>query len=329
MQVILHIGAHKTGTSLVQKFFRDSPELTASMNLACIERDETDQLIGWGDRLIQEPELLRSRLETELANGPAALLLSHENTLGQPFSPDRPGLYPDAPVMAEALATLCAELEPYVVFYIRALPDFVESYYLQTIHEGASHGFEEWYRGLDPGSFKWTPTVEALDAAFGADRVILGDFADIAHGQNEFLRRFIARVGLPMPAEVRYAPVRNPSISDRGLRIALEINRHLRNTEERRVTRKFLQRHFSNRRGRRAAPMPDQVRQSLAEQAAAEERALAARAAAALDGPAPAAPAPRSGTWPFPDAPDHAAAAASYRSPLLAPKRLVQRLRGG
>ena len=36
MRVVIHVGAHKTGTSLVQKYFRDNPEITEALGIAQI-----------------------------------------------------------------------------------------------------------------------------------------------------------------------------------------------------------------------------------------------------------------------------------------------------
>lgn len=292
MRVVVHVGAHKTGTSLVQKYLRDKPGVTAALKIAYIGRSETNRLIEWGNRVVKDPDRLRGRLEAELGKRPAAVLISHENALGRPIVPGRAGLYPDAGTMAQALAKACAGLETYVVFYFRPIADFLESYYVQTIQQGASHTFDEWFAGLDASTISWQPTINALDEAFGADHVILGDFAEITEGQNEFLRRFMVRSGLPCPRTIKYSPVRNASISARGLQIALEINQHLQTKEERRATRKFLQEHFSNQREERATPMPEEVRRSLEDRTADEYARLSARAATALASPPATSPEP-------------------------------------
>lgn len=323
MRAIFHVGAHKTGTSLLQKYFRDNPEMNGALGLAIIGRGDANRLVGWGKHLHERPELLRSRLEKEAAKRPSVVFMSHENTLGRPFQQDRPGLYPDASRSAEALAKVCDGFDTYVVLYVRPVPDFLESYYLQTIHEGAWHSFQEWYDSLT-GTHSWAPVVAALESAFGADRVILGDFTEIAEGQNQFLQRFMTRAGIPQPPVIDYAPVRNASISARGLEIALGINRHLRSSKERQATRKFLQQYFSNRKDDRARPMPDDVRRSIIVRTGAEYEALAARAAEALAAPPVSSAAPKS----------LAARLAARRLIAVAPgsaaaKRLVQRMRSG
>ena len=285
MRVVIHVGAHKTGTSLVQRYFSDQPRKTLARGIGLITRDDaSNRLVGWGDIVHEQPEALRSRLEEEMAKRPSVVFMSLENTLGRPFLTDRPGLYPDATRGAEGLAKACDGLDTHVVYYVRPIADFLESYYLQTVQQGATHSFREWYETLS-GPHSWAPAVRALDDAFGAERVLMGDFAEIAAGQNEFLQQFMTRAGLPQPPTVDYEPVRNRSLSARGLEIALAINPYLTSDGERRETRLFLQKHFSNQLEDRARPMPEDLRRSVQDETAAEYEALASRAATALDTP--------------------------------------------
>lgn len=277
MRTIMHVGAHKTGTSLIQKYFRDKMMLLGESPVSYIARSDTNKLIGWGQHLTEHPDRLRSRLETELAHSPQ-VFVSHENTLGHPFVDGKPGLYPDAQELAKALASITLDLDPCVAFYIRPMADYVESFYLQTVHQGAVHSFDEWYATVDPATLSWQPIVDVLDDTFGAERVVVGDFGTISAGQNEFLIHFMERCGLPVPNTVDYRPVRNASVSARGLEIALKINPHLENIDERRSTRKFLQDNFSNVTGERARPMPAPVRVDLDARTADEYARLSERA---------------------------------------------------
>jgi len=277
MRTIMHVGAHKTGTSLIQKYFRDKMSLLGESSVSFISRSDTNKLIGWGQHLVDHPERLTSRLETELAHSPQ-VFVSHENTLGHPFVEGKRGLYPDAPDLAKALAAITLEFDPCVAFYVRPMADYVESFYLQTVHQGAFQGFEEWYATLDPATLSWQPIVDALDDAFGAGRVVIGDFSTISAGQNEFLAHFMERCGLPVPGSVDYRPLRNPSVSARGLEIALQINPFLENIEERRAARRFLQDNFSNVTGERARPMPAAVREDLDARTTDEYQRLSERA---------------------------------------------------
>jgi hypothetical protein len=68
--------------------------------------------------------------------------------------------------------------------------------------------------------------------------------------------------------------MRNPSISGKGLRMALGANPHLRTGEERKLMRVFLQKHFSNVRYPRPVLFSDEQRQWLRERYGAEYERL-------------------------------------------------------
>jgi hypothetical protein len=287
MRTVLHLGAHKTGTSLIQKYFRDNPRLTAEVGIAYVPRGDMNHLVRWGTEAEKHPERLRDRLTNEAARAAEVILVSHENALGRPVVAGRDGLYPKALRFARALLAICEQtpdLDPHIVYYVRPLEEFLESYFLQTVHQGRTHSFAEWFARFDPASLAWGPVIAALDETFGADRVSVGDFREIKQGQHQFLRNFIRRAGLPEPPEVAYIPIRNPSVSDRGLRMALDINPLLKDPKERKAVRGFLQRNFNNRRETRARPMPESVREQLRRSDEPDYQRLAARARVSLGG---------------------------------------------
>ena len=280
-RLVVHVGAHKTGTSLVQKFFRDNPSFGAKHDVNYIPRSDCNELIGWGKVPLREPELLRDRLRFERRTKPGQLILiSHENSLGKPFIPGESGLYPETLRCAKGLRRATKGFDTQVVFYMRPLADFAESYYLQTIHEGRTHSVDEWLDGQDPRTWSWTPVLDALDDAFGRDNVAIGDFSEIAEGQEEFLRKFLRRIGIPKVSGLSYKSVRNASISARGLAMAMDVNQMLKTGAERHETRKFIQKHWSNLQFDRARPLPADLRKHLAGQ---DDPAVAARAQADLE----------------------------------------------
>jgi hypothetical protein len=280
-RLVLHVGAHKTGTSLVQKFLRHNPSFADKHDIDYIPRSDCNELIGWGKVTLREPELLRDRLRFERRTKPGQLILiSHENSLGKPFIPGDPGLYPETLRCARGLRRATKGFDTRVVFYMRPLADFAESYYLQTIHEGRTHSVAQWLDGQDQTTWLWGPVIEALDEAFGRDNVSIGDFSEIAEGQEQFLRHFLWRIGITKTSGLSYKSVRNASISARGLAMAMDVNQMLKSGDERHETRKFIQKHWSNRQFDRARPLPDDLRALLERQ---DDPAVVARAKADLE----------------------------------------------
>lgn len=264
-KTVIHVGAHKTGSSLIQKFLRDNRTELARTGLHYIFRSDMNTLAGWGKPLHEQPELLRSRIEKAESKKHKVAIASHENILGRPFVEGEPGLYPHAPGNFEALANILEGHNFVTVIYLRPQADFVESYYLQSLHEGGTKTFDEWTENIDVESLSWRPLVDAMHRSFGKERVIVKDFLDIKQGQDEYLRRFFEAIDVDPGMSVSYAPVRNPSVSGKGMQMALAANPHLRTSGQRRAVRRFLQQHFSNRKYPRPVLYSDADRQRLSE----------------------------------------------------------------
>ena len=243
----IHVGAHKTGTSLVQRHLERYPETYAGHGLDFVTRGEMSGLVEWGEALVAHPERLRGRLEAFRADpSTRALFGSYENLLGQPFVPGTSGLYPLARRNLTALAAICADAPTKVFLSIRRQSEFVESWYLQTVHMGSSQGFDAWLADVDLSALSWRPAVEAVLDLFGEEALEVVDFGIVRQGQGAYLGRFLRVLDPDFDDAVDPPTPYNRSVSERGLRMALAANPHLESSEERRALRKLLQWHFSN-----------------------------------------------------------------------------------
>ncbi len=292
--VVLHLGAHKTGTSLIQKYLRDRPAELSRMRLTFLTRTTANEVLGWGMKSLEAPERLRDAVHKAagsrvilrhrvplpralplVAGGPVrAVVLSHENALGRPFIDDSPGLYPRA---GQRLGGIVDALQGHrlrLVYYIRSQAQFLESYYLQTIHQGSSATFREWLSDIDLDAVSWAPLVETLAAAVGERNLVVKDFAEIKRGQNRFLEDFLHTCDHRLDPHVDYPDVRNRSVSERGLDFALAMNPWLETEAERKAARVWLQTHFNNTTGPRPVLFTDAESAALRERYDAENATL-------------------------------------------------------
>lgn len=283
--VVYHLGAHKTASSLLQKFMRDREDQLRAAGVTYLGRSEMNDCVGWGKRLLKRPEILQGRIEELLAPRWADLLVtSHENTLGPPIKVGGAHLYPRGPEIAARLAQALERWDAKALLYLRPQDEFLESYYLQRIHQGAWLTFDEWLDAVDLERLSWRPLVEAVQEAFGPERVEVVDFGLIRQGQSAFIADFLRRVDPGLDVDTDYAPVRNPSISAKGLAIARAANPHLRADWERKAMRKFLQKHFNNRKGARPDLLSDEQRAWVRERYDAEYAELTGGRAAVPPG---------------------------------------------
>ena len=273
--VAFHVGAHKTGTSVVQSYLRDNARRLQRKRLYYVHRSAMNELVGWGDKLVADTAPLARKI-AQVARIPwfRAVVASHENTLGRPFVQGTAGLYPHAATVIPALGRVLHPYRAKVLLSIRPQVEFVESYYLQLIHQGGHQPFQEWLSQIDLDALSWRPIVDALHDAFGPQHVEILDFREVQRDQQAYLRDFFRRIDPDLSIDVHLPAVRNPSISEKGLRLALAANPHLQSHAERRLMRIFLQDNFSNVDFPRPRLLPDEQRQRLHDRYAAEYEAL-------------------------------------------------------
>jgi hypothetical protein len=273
--VALHVGAHKTGTSLLQAYLESDRHVLAKSGIGVIGRDELGGFVAWGRRLIDEPEALRDHLTRMLEDPKREVVFgSNENMLGRPFDLGGGQLYPAAPKVIAALVEILAPFRPKVLLSLRPQADFLESYYLQSIHQGGHDTFETWYGRLDQDALSWVPIVEELKAAFGADGLEIIDFRVIHGGPGIFLNHILTRIDPAYDFEINFSETRNPSVSEKGLRLALAANPLLQDRNERRAMRIFLRKYFSNVDYPRPNLLSEQQRAELDARYGAEYEAL-------------------------------------------------------
>ncbi len=260
--VIAHIGAHKTATSLIQQQFKWKKEYYAKKGIHVVTRDDVGRHIGWGGKLVDNPGNLNAFLKEGFSTSKQkTFAFSYEDTLGRPFGKE-PGLYPDHKKIVPYLREALDGFNSRIAVVIRPQWDFLESYYLQRVHEGYFLTFNQFLRDIDLDQIWWEPLVENLRYNFGRKNVVIMNFDSIKKGQRAFLAEFLQKTidSSLEPAPFDEKKVHNPSLSDRGLQIALRINPLLEpGTAEVGEVRRFLQKQFSNR----TEPRPNLLSESM------------------------------------------------------------------
>jgi len=261
--LVAHLGAHKTATSLVQKYFKAKTKYYRKQGIQFLSREQVSPYISWGDKIVKNGDKFRDYLNEQAAKTTADhLMFSNENILGRPF-PDREGLYPNHEPIVKSLKAATGAFNTKIVYGIRPQVDFLQSYYLQRVHQGDFMTFNQFLDEIDLDTISWRPMIECLQDTFGKDNVIVLDFSLIKMGQNKFIQHFLdvsIRPGIVIDED--YDEVHNPSISDRGLHLALRINPLLRKGETGNV-RRFLQTYFSNQTEPRPVLMSESVKADL------------------------------------------------------------------
>lgn len=246
MKVTLHLGAHKTGTTLLQRYLSINRETLAAKRIGVmLLREVTSHLGSWTRELTGDTSRFAAGIKEHEDKGHKHLVISCEDLLGPAFAKRATGIYPQASPRLESLARLLQGHDTQAVLYLRPQSEFLSSWYLQTVNMGNSTPFPEWYAGLKIQTLSWEPLVASVRKLFGAEKSRIEDFRSIRNGAEAYIESFAKKSGIPFPLKMPKENFQNVSLGDKGLEIALHVH-PLLNGEERKKMRRFLQKNFSN-----------------------------------------------------------------------------------
>lgn len=236
----VHVGAHKTGTSLVQSALLAHRE---ELKRASIFYDRPSY--GLGARLKNEsplsPALLRETKEevhARLSSRPEKhVIFSSEGFFGDPYVG-----YGNVGDVARDLAAVVEGFDVRIVAVLRQQDTFLESLYVQRIKEGGSMSFEEFATEVGLASFDWRKPLDSYAEVFGAGNVRCDWYEQVILDPAHAAERLFSQLRIVCPAP-QSGPV-NPSLNRKGLEIARRCN-PLLDEQERKILRTFLERQFA------------------------------------------------------------------------------------
>ncbi|MBU2477785.1 MAG: sulfotransferase [Gammaproteobacteria bacterium] len=231
MDLVFHIGYHKTATSwLQQSYFREHPEIALLSNS---ERPWEDKLLSY---LIAtrdtdfDPEVARTLLQEQVRAagdtiaGRKVLLFSAERLSGHPFS----GGY-DSVRTARRIAAAFDDAK--VICVVRNQRDMVWSVYKQLVFEGYPGTLDQLIQlrswktaSFDLAYFEYDRLISQYLDLFGEGRVCVLQYELMRQDIGIFLGRLCAFLGVDYMAPQRAAARVNPSLPDASIGLARRLN---------------------------------------------------------------------------------------------------------
>lgn len=251
---------------------RDRKEILNQHGIVFVSRSESDELIGWGTKVRTNPKPLQQQVHSLAESGCRYIVISHENSLGKPFSQGAGGLYNKSAEQINAFAEALSNYDLTFIYYIRRQWEFVESYYIQTVHQGSSKTFEEWYASIGRSeNLSWRPLVESLRTIQNGSTIIKDFGTLIENGQEWYLKDFFeCFIDTESSPPVDYKSKRNISVGESGLKMLRAANKYTDTAAERKLLRKFFQRYFNNLNYPRPNLLSSEEQRSIKEKYASE-----------------------------------------------------------
>lgn len=282
----LHLGAHKTATSLVQARLAALGGRVGGQRFLYVDNRDLKPAVWarWcrGRAHDGDPaEDFAAAVRRWRAASGGVVVVSSEDFLGSTALFDGRGLYPEAGERLERFAALVAahpDVSVRPLLHVREQTGFLAAAAAQEAAKGRRIRHRD-VKLLDPSGFSWADLVDTIEARLGA-RVAVREFGSIRRlGGAGYVVDMLAAFGLPAPIRIERAlplggladripePVlrrlrlgflrrRNPSLSARGVALAEAMRPHFGRDDWNAVARPFLARHFSTADGEAAQPLP-------------------------------------------------------------------------
>ncbi|ROS01855.1 hypothetical protein EDC56_2304 [Sinobacterium caligoides] len=260
MKIYLHIGTHKTGTTVIQRFLGESKKLEEN-----------------GYRYL--PSRLFSKIEkspgkdafyTALANAVSEveddckLIISYEKLSGAMVAG-----YSDAENVAAKLSECLSQHAVQIVVYYREQSSFLQSAYTQSVHQGQGHSFDEFYSKIDTRGIDWQAHKSKYEKYFGAGCVTVRPYCKERFYRGDLISDFLHAIEFPedkigdlVDGYDSGGRKVNPGYSSSALNLAVSVNPMLEQ-DERKELRAILQRISSKNKFERYSILSDELNEEL------------------------------------------------------------------
>lgn len=208
LQIILHIGAHKTASTHLQLAMARARRALQGHEVAYFGPDELRRKgLGVPEYLSAPTDdpLQAGRIRAALAVPCRRLVLSDENLLGNAHNVElihTARLYDRAVVRLSRLAALLPAGQVVLALAIRNPAGFLASAYAQRLMSGKLETYAEYARGLDPSRLCWCDLLERVQSAMPGATYHVWRYEDYPANAPDVLRALlgeaasVARPGL-------------------------------------------------------------------------------------------------------------------------------------
>lgn len=190
-RILMHIGAHKTATSYMQKKLALNVDLLARRG---IHYDPLDTFRKGFTPLLNE-EVTRENDYVKFLNGKAktmSLLISEENILGVPGDlPREHKYYIRAQQRLARTAELFHTATPEIFLSLREYSSFAVSMYSEYIRHQKYLPFAEYRTIFEASNFSWLSIVDEIFAAVPGARLTLWDFSDFRNIEKQVFQSML------------------------------------------------------------------------------------------------------------------------------------------
>lgn len=227
--LFLHIGTHKTGSTVIQKTLEDDRNFENNIiylgrhKKPIIEIAEEDNAIP---SIINElTSLIASGLEPHKDKTGLKFILSNEKLAG-----DKRNGYKNSGQVARQMKKILDgfDLDVKIVVYFRRQDDFVESLFSQRIYNGSPYTFRQFIDQLDQESFSWEQVANSYAEHFGTENILVRRYhLEYLPQLDSIIHDFGKTIGSELLQKYSGEKTYNEGYTNSALKVIELVNPHL------------------------------------------------------------------------------------------------------
>lgn len=250
-KIVIHAGAHKTGTTLIQSYLTSHFQQPGYfyLNPQIINASGLLEAVHGTDKKTIDFMAVARQAGWEPGQ---IILVSHESLLGyssiQTVKRNN-YFYGDFRENAVRLKNLLAGWSIDVIYYVRRQDDFIVSVYQELLATAfTDQDFDSFLSSQELPRVSWERVLTDLAEAFGEEQVHFGLFDEIQAGSAHYIAGFLRRAGLDIREEdIPQLGQERPSFSQIAYEMATTAMKSGMNPADRRILNHFLRKNFSSR----------------------------------------------------------------------------------
>jgi hypothetical protein len=238
-KLILHLGAHRTGSSYIQALFGANREILIKRHICFEYFHEVKRLRGAAIKArglaeSNQPqefsrafEPIRRYFLDQTSSPSETTFLSYEGLLGSIRLSSPGAIYPATQLIADSIKDILESKRFVVGFSVRNTGDFVESTYKYCVRGGMTQSFKKYYGHSNADALTWKPVVQALVNVFGPNHVLVWSHERFSADSRRILDALFSRADVDSSFMDQFTPLEtrvNSSSSSRALDIMRQIN---------------------------------------------------------------------------------------------------------
>jgi len=238
-KLLIHIGTHKTGTTAIQKYLKTHVKPLKEEGINYIKFKYRKQ----NQRLLDSDKAYKNELKTYLKENVIEgvnNLISFEGFAGNLFH-----LYTNYKTVANTLHEISSGFRPQIIVFFRRQDQFIESAFMQSIHQGKSLNFSDFFDKSNLKNLNWLHYSNYYSDLFGQDNIICVPYSPIRFKQESVVNIFGKAIGSDSMMGHKENYLINIGLSKMAMNILTSLSEDLKE-DERSLLKSRLQSHYNN-----------------------------------------------------------------------------------